>query len=165
MAIFIIIYKLDVAFAMALSTPFLMDIGFTKTDIGAVLKGFGLIATIVGTIVGGAMMAKWGMKKSLWTFGVVQGISGLTFTLLAHVGYNYPLMVAAITVENVCSGLGTAALAAFIMGLCDKRFTATQYALLTSLMAITRSNYFRSLLKMVLILFTAKFLLASRSFI
>jgi PAT family beta-lactamase induction signal transducer AmpG len=138
MLIFILIYKLDVAFAMAFTTPFMMELGFTKTEIGAVLKGAGLVATIVGTLTGGALMTKWSIKKSLWVFGILQAVSGLTFFALAHAGHNYPLMWSAIIVENICSGLGTAAFAAFMMSICDKRYTATQYALLTSFMALTR---------------------------
>jgi PAT family beta-lactamase induction signal transducer AmpG len=138
MLIFILIYKVDVAFAMALTTPFMMDLGFTKTDVGAVLKGVGMIATIGGTLLGGALLSKWKIKKSLWVFGILQALSGFSFFLLAKVGHSYPMMMAAICVENVCSGLATAAFTAFMMNLCDKRFTATQYALLTSFMAITR---------------------------
>ena len=138
MLIFILIYKLDVAFAMAFTTPFMMDLGFTKSEIGAVLKGAGLIATIVGTLTGGALMTRWTIKKSLWVFGLLQAISGLTFFALATIGHNYPVMWASIIVENICSGLGTAAFAAFMMNICDKRYTATQYALLTSFMALTR---------------------------
>src|SRR6266496_676799 len=135
---FIILYKIDVVIAMAMTTPFLLELGFTKTDIGAVTKGVGLIATILGTLAGGAFMVKLGIQRSLWTFGLSQGISGLAFMLLAHVGHDYPMMVAAIAIENFCSGMGTAAFTAFMMSLCDKRFTATQYALLTSLMGLSR---------------------------
>jgi PAT family beta-lactamase induction signal transducer AmpG len=78
------------------------------------------------------------MKSSLWIFGILQGVSTLAFLALARLGHHYPMMVAAIGLENLCSGMGTAAYAAFLMSLCDRRFTATQYALLTSLMAITR---------------------------
>jgi PAT family beta-lactamase induction signal transducer AmpG len=138
MLIFILIYKIDVAFAMALTTPFMMELGFTKTDVGTVLKGVGLIATIVGTLMGGALLSKWGIKKSLWVFGILQAVSGLTFFMLAKVGHSYPMMVAAIGVENICSGLATAAFTAFMMSICDKRYTATQFALLTSFMALTR---------------------------
>jgi PAT family beta-lactamase induction signal transducer AmpG len=138
MLIFILIYKIDVAFAMALTTPFMMELGFTKTDVGAVLKGVGLIATIIGTLMGGALLSKWGIKKSLWIFGIFQAASGFTFFLLAKIGHSYPMMVAAISVENICSGLGTAAFTAFMMNICDKRYTATQFALLTSFMALTR---------------------------
>jgi len=138
MLAFIVLYKLDVVIAMAMTTPFLLDLGFTKTDIGAVTKGFGLVATIVGTLAGGALMVKLGLKRSLWAFGLSQGISGLSFMLLAHVGHDYPTMVAAITIESFCSGMGTAAFTAFLMSICDKRFTATQYALFTSVMGLSR---------------------------
>lgn len=139
MLIFILIYKLDVAFAMALTTPFMMDLGFTKTDIGTVLKGVGMFATIGGTLMGGALLSKWGIKKSLWVFGIVQALSGFSFYVLAHVGQNYPVMMAAVCIENICSGLATSAFTAFMMNICDKRYTATQFALLTSFMAITRT--------------------------
>ena len=136
--LFIVFYKLDVVMAMALNTPFLLELGFTKTDIGAVTKGLGMAATIAGTLAGGAVVARSGMKASLWIFGVLQSVSTLTFYALARLGHHYPMMVAAIGIENLCSGMGTAAYAAFLMSLCDKRFTATQYALLTGLMAVTR---------------------------
>lgn len=136
--LFILIYKLDVIMATALTTPFMMEIGFTKTDIGVVTKGFGLAATIAGTVTGGALMIKLGMKRSLLAFGLLQAISGASFMLLAHLGHSYPAMVAAIAAENFCSGLGTTAFSAFMMSICDKRYTATQFALLTSLMAQAR---------------------------
>jgi len=136
--LFVVFYKLDVVMALALNTPFLLELGFTKTDIGAVTKGLGMAATIVGTLAGGAVVARSGMKASLWIFGVLQSVSTLSFLVLARLGHHYPMMVAAIGIENLCSGMGTAAYAAFLMSLCDKRFTATQYALLTSLMAVTR---------------------------
>jgi PAT family beta-lactamase induction signal transducer AmpG len=135
---FIILYKIDVVIAMAMTTPFLLEIGFTKTDIGAVTKGFGLVATLLGTLAGGALMVRLGLKRSLWIFGLSQGVSGLSFMLLAHLGHHYPMMVTAIAIENFCSGMGTAAFTAFMMSLCDKRFTATQYALLTSVMGLSR---------------------------
>jgi PAT family beta-lactamase induction signal transducer AmpG len=137
--LFVIIYKLDVALAMALTTPFMLELGFSKTDVGAVLKSFGLVATIVGALVGGSLMTKMGIKKALWIFGIIQGISGASFMFLAHVGHNYAAMVTAVTIENICSGLGTAAFAAFMMSICNKKYTATQYALITSVMALTRT--------------------------
>lgn len=135
---FIFAYKLDAVIAAALMTPFMLQLGFTKTDIGAVTKGFGLVATLLGTFIGGLAMVRLGLRRSLWIFGLAQGISGLTFMALAHIGHSYPMMVAAITVENICTGMGTAAFTAFLMSICDKRFTATQFALLTSFMALNR---------------------------
>lgn len=136
--LFVVLYKIDTVMATAMTTPFMMELGFSKTDIGAVTKGFGLVATLAGTLAGGTLMMKLGMRRSLWVFGLAQGISGLSFTLLANLGHHYPMMVTSIAAENFFSGMGTAAYQAFMMSLCDKRFSATQYALLTSLMALTR---------------------------
>ncbi len=136
--LFIIFYKLDVVMANALVTPFLMETGFTKTDIGSVYKLFGMVATIAGTLLGGAAVTRFGLKTCLWLFGVLQSVSTLSFLALARFGKHYPMMVFAIGSENLCSGMGNAAYTAFLMGLCNRRFTATQYALLTSLMAVTR---------------------------
>ncbi len=138
MLVFIMVYKLGDALAGVMTTPFLLELGFTRTDVGAVNKAFGLISTIVGTLAGGAIVAQIGVNRSLWVFGFLQAVSNLSFTLLALVGKHYPLMVASIGVENVCGGMGNAAFIAFMMSLCDKRYTATQYALLTSFMAVTR---------------------------
>ena len=83
-------------------------------------------------------MARLGIHRSLWVFGIFQGVANLSFMWLAHLGGGYSMMVTAIAVENLCSGMGTAAYQGFLMSLCDRRFTATQYALLSSLMAVTR---------------------------
>jgi PAT family beta-lactamase induction signal transducer AmpG len=134
--LFILLYKLDTSTATALMTKFFMDLGFTKTDIGAVTKVFGLIATIVGTLIGGALMPKLGMKRSLIIFGILQGSTTLLFYMMSHLGASYPGLVITIAGENLASGMGTAAYAAFLMSQCNQKFTATQYALLTSLMAV-----------------------------
>ncbi len=136
---FIILYKLDVVVAMALMTPFMLELGFTRTEIGAVSKGFGLVASISGTFVGGLWMSRIGLQRALWVFGILQGISGFTFYLLAHMGRNYAMMATTIATENFLSGMGNAAYAAFLMSLCNPQFTATQFALLSSLMALTRT--------------------------
>jgi PAT family beta-lactamase induction signal transducer AmpG len=138
MLIFIMIYKLSDAMAGAMTTPFLLDMGFTRTDVGTVNKAFGLLSTILGTLAGGSIIARIGINRSLWIFAFLQAFSNLAFAFLALIGRNYASMVAAIGLENICGGMGTAAFVAFMMHLCDKRFTATQYALLTSFMAVTR---------------------------
>jgi PAT family beta-lactamase induction signal transducer AmpG len=138
MLFFIMVFKLGDAIAGAMTTPFLLDIGFSRTDVGTVNKGFGLVSTILGTLAGGSLIARLGINRSLWVFGFLQALSNLTFTVVALLGRNYPAMITAIGIENVCGGLGTAAFIAFLMSLCDKRFTATQYALLSSLMAMSR---------------------------
>jgi PAT family beta-lactamase induction signal transducer AmpG len=121
-----------------MSTPFLLQTGFTQTDIGAIQGGMGLLATIVGTLAGGAILSQIGINRSLWVFGGLQAISNLAYFVLAEVGQNYPLLVITINVENFCAGLGTAAFIAFLMSLCNQRFSATQYALLSSFMAFSR---------------------------
>lgn len=136
--LFIVLYKLGDALVSNMSTPFLLQTGFTKTDIGAIQVGMGLIATIVGTLVGGAILSKIGINRSLWVFGGLQAVSNLAYYLLAQVGRNYQFMVITINIEYFCSGLGTAAFIAFLMSLCNQRFSATQYALLSSLMAVSR---------------------------
>jgi PAT family beta-lactamase induction signal transducer AmpG len=136
---FTVLYKLDAVLTVALMTPFFLEMGFTKTDIGAVTKGFGLIATLVGTLAGGWTMVHLGMKRSLWVFGFTQAFAGLSFLGVAHLGHHYPMMVVAIAAENFFSGMGNAAYAGFLLSMCDRRFSATQYALLSSLMAVTRN--------------------------
>ncbi len=138
MLFFIMVFKLGDAIAGAMTTPFLLDLGFTRTDVGTVNKAFGLLSTILGTLAGGGIISRIGIHRSLWIFAFLQAVSNFAFTGLALLGKNYPAMVAAIGIENVCGGLGTAAFIAFLMSLCDRRFTATQYALLSSLMAVTR---------------------------
>ncbi len=136
--LFIILYKLDVVMTTSLTTPFLLQLGFTKTDIGTVNKIFGFFATILGSLAGGVWMLRIGMEKALWIFGLFQGLAGFSFFLLAKLGNHYPMMVIAITTENFCSGMGTAAFTAFLMSLCNQKFTGTQYALLSSFMAVSR---------------------------
>jgi len=138
MLLFIMVFKLADAVAGAMTTPFLLDLGFSRTDVGAVNKAFGLLSTIFGTLAGGGIIARIGINRSLWVFAFIQALSNLSFTALAMLGKSYPAMVIAIGMENICGGMGTAAFIAFLMSLCDKRFTATQYALLSSLMAVTR---------------------------
>jgi PAT family beta-lactamase induction signal transducer AmpG len=136
--VFIVLYKLGDAVAANMSTPFLLQIGFTQTDIGAIQGGMGLLATIVGTLTGGALLSQLGINRSLWIFGGLQAISNLTYFVLAQLGKNYSFMVVTINIENFCAGLGTAAFLAFFMSLCNVRFSATQFALLSSLMAVSR---------------------------
>lgn len=136
--VFIVLYKLGDAFLSSMSTPFLIQTGFTLTDIGAIQTGMGLIATIVGTLVGGAILSQVGINRSLWVFGALQAVSNLAYFVLAQLGKNYQFLVLTINIENFCGGLGTAAFVAFLMSQCNQRFSATQYALLSSFMAVSR---------------------------
>jgi PAT family beta-lactamase induction signal transducer AmpG len=124
--------------ASAMTTPFYLDIGFSKTEIGAVVKLFGFWATIVGGLIGGVLMIRLGINRSLWIFGFLQAVSTACFAVLAHVGHSVPTLSWVIGFENFSSGMGTAAYAAFMASITNKKFTATQYALLTSLMGVPR---------------------------
>ncbi len=135
----VIFYKLGDAFAGKMITPFLIQHGFTRTEIGTVNKGFGMISTITGALIGGGILARIGIRRSLVIFGILQALSNLVFVALAQSGQSYPLLFACIGVENLCGGMGTAAFVAFLMWACDKRYSGTQYALLTSIMTLGRT--------------------------
>jgi len=135
---FILLYKIGDTMASAMTTPFYLDIGFTKTEIGAVVKLFGFWATVVGSLIGGVIMLRLGINRSLWIFGVLQAVSTAGFALLARVGHSIPLLSGVIAFENLSGGMGTAAYVAFMASITNKRFTATQYALLSSLMGVPR---------------------------
>ena len=136
--LFIVLYKLGDSFVNNMSTSFLLKTGFSQTDIGAIQGGMGLIATIVGILAGGAFLSKIGLNRSLWVFGALQAVSNLAYLLLAQVGKNYQVLLLTINIENFCAGLGTAAFVAFLMNMCNQRYSATQYALLSSFMAVSR---------------------------
>lgn len=134
----IVLYKLGDAFASSLQTAFLIGgIGFSATDVGAV-KGLGILATLLGALVGGVMMTRAGLVQSLLVFGVLQAVSNLGFVVLAIAGKSPGVLTAAVVIENVTGGMGTAAFVALVMSLCDPRYTATQFALLSSLEALGR---------------------------
>jgi PAT family beta-lactamase induction signal transducer AmpG len=135
---FILFYKLGDTMAATMTVPFYLEIGFSKTQIGAVVKLFGFWATLGGSLVGGLIMLRLGIARSLWVFGILQALSTAGFAVLARIGASVPALAAVISFENLSSGMGTAAYAAFMASITDKRFTATQYALLSSLMGIPR---------------------------
>jgi MFS transporter, PAT family, beta-lactamase induction signal transducer AmpG len=135
----VVLYKLGDAFAGNLTTAFLLKgPGFSATEVGAINKGFGLAATIAGALAGGALMARLRLFRALVLFGLLQAVTNLGFMLLAASGKHYALMVVVIGAENLCGGMGTAAYVALLMALCDRRFSATQYALLSALSAVGR---------------------------
>jgi PAT family beta-lactamase induction signal transducer AmpG len=137
--VLLVLYKLGDAFAGSLTTAFLLrGAGFSLEDVGYVNKGMGLAATIVGALFGGALMIRLGLYRALMVFGILQAVSNLTFMWLAAAGKSYPIMVLAIGFENLSGGMGTAAFVALLMALCDHRFTATQYALLSALASFGR---------------------------
>lgn len=135
---FILTYKIGESMATAMTTPFYLDLGFSKSEIGAVVKLFGFGATLAGSFLGGVLMLRLGTGRSLWAFGILQALCTLGFAALAQVGHHVPALAAVITLENVSGGMGTAAYMAYMAQQTNKRFTATQYALLSSLMGIPR---------------------------
>jgi PAT family beta-lactamase induction signal transducer AmpG len=138
--LFIFLYKLGDSMATALATPFYLDMGFTMTDIGVIAKNAGLWASVVGGLLGGLWMVKIGINRALWLFGVVQIVSILGFAWLAYVQQADRVLLAfVIAFEALGVGLGTAAFTAFIARATDPRYTATQYALFTSLAAVPRT--------------------------
>jgi len=138
--LFIFLYKLGDSMATALATPFYLDMGFTKTDIGVIAKNAGLWASVIGVLLGGLWMVKIGINRGLWLFGVVQLVSILGFAWLAYVNQTDRLLLAfVIAFEALGVGLGTAAFTAYIARATDPRYTATQFALFTSLAAVPRT--------------------------
>jgi len=136
--VFICLYRLGDALTGNMMTPFLLQQGFSQTEIGAVQGGIGLIATIVGALAGGAAISQIGIHRALWIMGAFQASSNASYFVLANVGANPLVMIAAISIDNFCAGLAIAALTAFLMSLCNPQFSATQYALLSSLFAFSR---------------------------
>lgn len=136
----VVLYKLGDAFAGALSTTFLIrGAGYTATEVGAVNKIMGLAATIVGALIGGGLLARLGLYRSLLLFGLAQAVSNLAYWLIAVSPQNIVLMAAGVGLENLCGGMGTAAFVALLMAFCNARFTATQFALLSALSAVGRT--------------------------
>lgn len=136
----IVLYKLGDAFAGALSTTFLLrGAGFSVSEVGTINKVFGLVATIVGALAGGAIMARLGMYRSLMLFGVLQAVSNFGYWVLAVTPPSVPFMAFVVATENLCGGLGTAAFVALLMALCQQQFSATQFALLSALSAVGRT--------------------------
>ncbi|PWU16918.1 MAG: AmpG family muropeptide MFS transporter [Bdellovibrio sp.] len=140
---FFVLYKVGGDLATALTTPFYLELGYSKTEIGAVAKAFSLWATIIGGIFGGGVVVYIGVRRALWIFGILQAVAYLAF---AWLGYfikasgttSLVALAGAVTVENLAAGLATAAYTAFMGSVVNRKFTATQYALLSSLMGMTR---------------------------
>lgn len=134
----IILYKLGDAFSHTLSSAFLLDLGFALKEVGMINKMLGVVATLIGVLVGGLFMTRVGLFRALLTFGILAAITNLSYMLLALTGKHMLVACAAVFVENICAGMGTAAFIALIMSLCNPNYTATQFALLSSLSAVGR---------------------------
>lgn len=137
--LFVVLYKLTDAFFLSLGTTFLIrEVGFSLTDIGLIYKTVGIGATIVGGFLGGFLMIRMGLYRSLWHFGLLQGTANLAFLSLLFFQKSYVLLVGSIFVESFFAGMGTVVFLSYLMSLCDSKFTATQFALLSALSAVGR---------------------------
>jgi len=137
--LFIFLYKLGDSMATALATPFYLEMGFSKTEIGLVAKNAGLWPSVIGGMLGGIWMMRLGINRALWIFGAVQMIAILGFAWLAMVGHSLPWLALVIGLEALGVGLGTAAFVAYIAHTTNPLYTATQFALFTSLAAVPRT--------------------------
>lgn len=136
---FLVLYKLGDNMATALQTPFFIDMGFSKTEIGVIAKTASMIAMTVGIVVGGIVMIKLSINRALWLFGFVQIASILGFAALAEIGHNNYALAIAMGFEYLGVGLGTAAFTAFIARTTNPAFAATQIALFTALAVLPRT--------------------------
>jgi PAT family beta-lactamase induction signal transducer AmpG len=135
---FILLYKIGDTMAGSMTAPFYVDLNYTKTEVGTVVKLFGFWAIMGGSILGGIIMLRIGIIRSLWIFGVLQAVSTAGFAVLSIISHQVSALAAVIAFENLSAGMGTAAYAGFMASITNKKFTATQYALLTSLMGVPR---------------------------
>lgn len=137
--LFVMLFKLGDSLAGVLATSFYLNIGFTKAEIAEVSKLYGFAATMLGLFLGGWLMQAVGLYRALWVCGILQMGSNLLFAVLAMRGHDLWFLALTVGVENLASGMGTAALVAYLSALCDIAYTATQYALLSSLTAVART--------------------------
>jgi PAT family beta-lactamase induction signal transducer AmpG len=137
---FVVLFKFTDAFSGTMTAPFVIDLGFTRNDYAAIVKGVGLVATLVGGFAGGYVARRYSLVTSLWIGGVLQALSNLSFAWLAHVGVNQWALAVAISAENFTGAIGTVIFVAYLSALCQNPLhTATQYALLTALAAVGRT--------------------------
>jgi MFS transporter, PAT family, beta-lactamase induction signal transducer AmpG len=134
----VLLFKAGDAFANKLFTPFMMDVGFSKTEIALIVKALFTLSTLAGSVLGGVLMVRLGLLRSMLAFGVLQAVSNLLYCALALAGKSYPLMVSAVVIEHIAGAMGGIALVALIMALCDPRYSAFQYALLSALALLPR---------------------------
>jgi PAT family beta-lactamase induction signal transducer AmpG len=134
----VMLFKVGDAFGQKLFTPFMMDTGFSKTEIALVIKGVFTASTLLGAVIGGVLMVRLGLLRSMLIFGVLQAITNLLYCALAAAGKSYAIMLLAVTIEHLAAAMGNIALVALIMALCDMRYSAFQYALLSALALLPR---------------------------
>jgi PAT family beta-lactamase induction signal transducer AmpG len=129
---FLVLYRIGDIVAVNLAPVMLIEMKFSNSEIGAALKGLGLAATIAGALGGGSLVARWGLPRSLWIFGLLQGVTNLGYSALSALGKQHALMWTVVGIDNLAGGLGMAATVALLMALCDKRYSATQFAILSA---------------------------------
>ena len=137
----VFLYRLSDSYFSTLAYPFYDDLGFSKMEIAKISKLYGMVATIVGGILGGLIINKIGLLKGLLLFAVVQGVTTLFYVVLYYAGNDVWYLIASVSIDNLCSGMATTVIIAFMSLLCDKGHTATQYALLSSLLGFSRDLF------------------------
>jgi PAT family beta-lactamase induction signal transducer AmpG len=138
-ALFALLFKIDIYAMEPMTRPFWVDRGFTLEEIGKILTPGRILATLGGAVLGGLITTKLGIFRGLWMLGVVQALSSLGYAAVASVPASKPLIIAAALFENFAHGLGTAAFLAFLMSVCERRYAATQFAVLSALLALSRT--------------------------
>lgn len=136
---FVVLYKLGDAFMGTMFNPFLLDLGFSKTGIAQIVKLYGFAATLIGTFLGGWLVARWGTFRTLLLTGFVHMLTNLMLVVQARLGADHHFLIASISLENLSGGMSTAAFIAYLSALTRRHYTATQYALLSSLAAFGRT--------------------------
>jgi MFS transporter, PAT family, beta-lactamase induction signal transducer AmpG len=134
----VLLFKIGDAFAQKLFTPFMLDIGFSKAELGVIVKSLFTTGSLLGAVLGGVVMVRLGLVRSMLLFGISQAITNLMYVALAATGKTYPLMVAAVLIEHMAAAMGNIALVALIMAMCDLRYSAFQYALLSAIALLPR---------------------------
>ena len=137
--LFVIFYKLGDTLAGTMANPFYLELQFTKIEIANISKLFGLLSTLLGGFLGGILVIRIGIMRSLLICGVLQMLSNLMFAIQALIGHSIPMLTLTIGIENLSGGMGTAAFVAYLSSLCSASYTATQYALLSALMSLPRT--------------------------
>ncbi len=138
--IFIILFKLADAFVGNLTLPFLLEIGYTKTEIATILKTFGLFAILVGVYAGGIISKKIGIHRALWLATILQALSNFSFIYLATTDKSLSSLYAVVFIENFCGGIGDVIFVGYLSSICNLKFSSTQYALFSSISSISRST-------------------------
>lgn len=138
--LFTVLYKFGDSLAGAMTNPFYLQTGFTLSEVAEIVKTFGTVATFAGLFIGGWLLAVSSMYRALLICGLLQMISNLMFSALAYIGHDLGFLALTIAIENVAGGMGTAVFVAYLSSLCNVSYTATQYALLTSLTAVARTT-------------------------